>query len=121
MKLMGLTVVTRNGAVVGEEGVKKLTSALPFVSWNPFPVDVWRGDDDSVRVPRLKKPKESSLTACSNSNRFVPLVRRMTEKTKTLLNAGAFLHWFERHGCDGAQIRQAADDLETVLRNYEDL
>lgn len=92
LSIARLTAITRNGAVMDDDCVKKLTSSLPFVSWNPFPVDVWRGDD-SFCVPRLKPSKHGCLTACSNSNRFVPLARSWTEKTRRLLNAGAFVHW----------------------------
>ena len=120
LAITALTAVTRHGAVLDDSCVNKLKSSLPFVSWNPFPVDVWRGDD-SFRIPRLHQAKRSCLTACSNSNRFVPLTRSWTQKTRKLLNAGAFLHWFEKHGCERDQILCAVTGVEDLMRNYVDL
>ena len=113
-------MIGRHGASFSDEFQLKLKTSLPFVPWNPFPVDVWRGDD-TICLPSMRKTNRACVTACSNSNRFIPLVKRWAENARTLLNAGAFSHWFEKHGCEGDQIRAAIRSVEEMMENYQDL
>jgi len=120
LKVIASTVVGRNGIHLDDAGVQRLQSALPYVPWNPFPIDVWKGDN-SFCIPYLKKSKQASLTACSNSNRFVPHFRRLCDRSRGLVNVGAFLHWYQKYGCDREDVISAIDSVQQFLANYDDL
>lgn len=45
-------------------------------------------------------PKDSqSLTLCLNSSKIVETLEDVMFKARTMYDAGAYLHWFWKHGC----------------------
>lgn len=45
-------------------------------------------------------PKDSqSLTLCLNSTKIVETLEDVTRKARAMYGAGAYLHWFTKHGC----------------------
>ena len=45
-------------------------------------------------------PKDSqSLTLCLNSTKIVETLEDVMSKARTMYDAGAYLHWFWKHGC----------------------
>ena len=59
-----------------------------------------------------------SLTLCTNSNWMVPTLSRCVERASTLLEAGAYVHWFERFGIDEEHIGVAVDSVADVVSTY---
>ena len=45
-------------------------------------------------------PKDSqSLTLCLNSTKIVETLENVMVKARAMYDAGAYLHWFWKHGC----------------------
>ena len=45
-------------------------------------------------------PKDSqSLTLCLNSTKIVETLEDVMRKARAMYGAGAYLHWFTKHGC----------------------
>lgn len=42
---------------------------------------------------------EASLTLCQNSTSVTETVTNTLQKAKLMYDAGAYLHWFWKHGC----------------------
>ena len=52
-------------------------------------------------------PKDSqSLTLCLNSTKIVQTLEDVIAKSRTMYDAGAYLHWFWKHGCSKVKICQ---------------
>ncbi|XP_029187848.2 uncharacterized protein LOC114955200 isoform X2 [Acropora millepora] len=93
---------------------EKLRLCLGCVGWNPFPVDFWISRYNPVG------PKESqSLTLCLNSTKIVETLADVIEKSRAMFDAGAYLHWFWKHGCSKNDFLDAFDTLETVIEDYK--
>jgi hypothetical protein len=46
-----------------------------------------------------------SLTLCLNSSRITGLLSDVMTKAKTMYDVGAYVHWFEKHGCTRVRTR----------------
>lgn len=120
IRFLSMLVIERNGATLTKDGIKKLSSSVPFVPWNPFPCDVWKGDDN-IALPYLKDKRNSCFTCCSNSNKFIPFVSQLIEKTQELVSVGAFLHWYEKFGCDRNEVLNAAECVNDIVNAYDEI
>ena len=50
-------------------------------------------------------PKDSqSLTLCLNSTKIVETLEDVTAKARAMYDAGAYLHWYWKHGCSKVTI-----------------
>ena len=50
-------------------------------------------------------PKDSqSLTLCLNSTKIVETLEDVTAKARAMYDAGAYLHWFWKHGCSEVTV-----------------
>ena len=43
---------------------------------------------------------ENSLTVCANSSSFSQFAQNVLSKAKVMFGAKAYLHWYQRWGCD---------------------
>ncbi|MBN3300797.1 TBA1 protein, partial [Amia calva] len=86
------------------------------VPWNPFPVDYWTDPRSVLR--RHPSPSSRSLTVCSNHSGAAALLRRVDERVRVMLHSRAYLHWYQRYGCEESDFLQALDTLKTVEQEY---
>ncbi|KAL9958300.1 hypothetical protein ACROYT_G035300 [Oculina patagonica] len=92
----------------------KLRSSLSCVEWNPFPVDFWISQYNPVG------PKDSqSFTLCLNSTKIVETLEDVMVKARAMYDAGAYLHWFWKHGCSKSDFMDAFDNLDSVVEEYK--
>jgi len=112
MNIAGLFVVRGNAPSFP---VDNLIKRLKFVSWNPFPVDLW-----SAKVNALGPGKLVSLAAATNCSAVVPFLERTTMKGRIMFDAKAYLHWYTKHGCTSDDILQAFTNLDTIKASYVD-
>ncbi|XP_063955431.1 tubulin delta chain-like isoform X1 [Lytechinus pictus] len=93
---------------------RKLKAALGFVEWNPFPIDFWIGKQQGVL------PKDtSSMTMCVNTSRIVSMMQRVQSRARSMYDARAFLHWYQRYSCDETEFEEAFATVNQVIRDYE--
>ncbi|XP_022795839.1 tubulin delta chain-like [Stylophora pistillata] len=91
----------------------KLRTSLRFVDWNPFPIDFWISQYNPVG------PKDSqSLTLCLNSTKILETLEDVMRKARAMYDAGAYLHWFSKHGCSKNDFLDAFETLESVVEEY---
>ncbi|KAG2445658.1 hypothetical protein HXX76_000267 [Chlamydomonas incerta] len=62
-----------------------------------------------------------SLTTVANRSGVVGLLENTVRRARALVDAGAYVHWYERHGCSAAAVREAASGLLDVADCYRQL
>ncbi|KAG2493460.1 hypothetical protein HYH03_008277 [Edaphochlamys debaryana] len=62
-----------------------------------------------------------SLTAVSNRSGVVGLLEGTVRRALALCDAGAYLHWYARHGCSEDAVRDAAHNVLDVAACYRQL
>ncbi|XP_015212699.2 uncharacterized protein [Lepisosteus oculatus] len=93
---------------------QKLRLGHRCVSWNPFPLDFWTDPRDEPS-PSLSS---RSLTVCSNHSSVEDLLQRVGQRAQDMLRARAYLHWYQRYGCEPHDFLQALDTLSAVTQEY---
>lgn len=91
----------------------KLRSAYNCVKWNPFPIDFWTGSKSLNGVPGC-----SSLTVCANNSTIVEHAQSVLQRSQDMFQAKAYLHWYQRYGCDETSFSEAFETLESVINDY---
>ena len=60
-------------------------------------------------------PKDSqSLTLCLNSTKILETLEDVMRKARAMYDAGAYLHWFSKHGCSKVTTSLKATPYELV-------
>ncbi|EDO48954.1 predicted protein [Nematostella vectensis] len=93
---------------------KRLKGTLRCVEWNPFPVDFWISPHSVVGSPFCGQ----SLTLCTNSNRARDSLGNILTRAKSMFDAGAYLHWFEKHGCVKNDFLDGFSTLQDIIDEY---
>jgi len=88
---------------------KKLVSNP--VSWNPFPIDARLSHE-----PLLMDKKYLSI--CANNSSVVEYLHNVHKKARLMYNAGAYLHWYSRHGCGRDCFEDALALTEQTVKCY---
>lgn len=104
------------------------------MGWNPFPVDyristrstVATTIDTSVNTQTATAtptptPLARSITLTVNRNRIVPYLSHCLKKCQTMIDAKAYLHWYERYGCGMEVFEEAFRSIQTVIDSYNSL
>jgi len=58
------------------------------------------------------------LTVATNRSTVVGLFRQLSGRAVQLCDAGAYMHWYERHGCSTAAITDAAQRVQDLADCY---
>ena len=93
---------------------KRLKQVFNTVPWNPFPVDLWLSYE-----PHLRDRKTVSVLA--NSAAVSGYLNSLVERGRVMHREGAYIHWFERYGCDQAMFEEAFETVDKVIENYSRL
>ena len=89
----------------------KLKKAYGAVEWNPFPVDCWRSYEKGFG--HLKQ-----ATIVANSSAVLDYLVGVRERAKVMWENGAYLHWYERYGCDKDTFTDAFAVMDTIIDSY---
>ncbi|XP_045178492.2 tubulin delta chain-like [Mercenaria mercenaria] len=92
----------------------KLKQAYNCVNWNPFPVDFW-----TAKPNNCGSKNSASLTVAGNSSSITEYLENVLERSKVMYDAGAYLHWYWRHGAEKETFEDAFETLETVVEDYK--
>ncbi|XP_072269532.1 uncharacterized protein [Pyxicephalus adspersus] len=95
----------------------KLKQSYHCVSWNPFPIQCWT-DPQNILDP---SSNSHSLTVCANHSSAGDLVSGIVGKSHTMYNAGGYLHWYRRYGCEDEDFQAAFNTLDSVVEEYNSL
>lgn len=93
---------------------KRLRQAYNTVAWNPFPIDFWWSLE-----PHLRERKVVSVLA--NSAAVGGYLKHTVDRARLMHKERAYLHWFERYGCEQGMFEDAFEAVETVIGNYNSL
>lgn len=97
-----------------KEMERRIKLACNTVEWNPFPVDFWFSQE-----PALQEAKHMSLL--SNTSSVTPYLNCVLEKSEKMLQAKAYLHWYQRYGIETETLESAFDNLRTIIDSYNNL
>ena len=89
---------------------RKLRHSYGTVEWNPFPVDFWFSYE-----PHLT---EKYATVLCNSSIVCNYIETVIQKAHAMYREKAYVHWYEKYGCEQDTFREAFEGLQTVLENY---
>lgn len=89
----------------------KLKKAYNTVSWNPFPVDYW-----ASYQPAMGHSKVATVVA--NSSVVLDYVETVYNRASAMFHEGAYLHWYERYGCERETFKQAFESVHGVIDTY---
>lgn len=92
----------------------KLKQMYNCVGWNPFPIDFW-----SAKTNNCGSKNSASLTVAANSSSIVEYLDNVLERSKVMFDAGAYLHWYWRHGAERETFEDAFETLRTVTEDYK--
>ncbi|XP_063780678.1 tubulin delta chain-like isoform X2 [Pseudophryne corroboree] len=95
----------------------KLRQSYRCVPWNPSPVHCWT-DPQNILDPSCHS---HSLTVCANHSSAADLMRSVLYKAHAMYDAGAYLHWYRRYGCEDGDFLGAFDTLQSVVNEYRGL
>ena len=62
----------------------------------------------------------TSLTIAANYSNVTTYIDDVVHKAAAKFNAGAFMHWYEKHGCERDTFLSAFDTLQTIVKDYDD-
>ena len=60
----------------------------------------------------------ASSTVCVNRGYSAARFESTVTKARGMVDAGAYLHWYQRYGCEKDQLLEAFEATETVCDNY---
>lgn len=92
----------------------KVKSTLGCVTWNPFPLDVWTARNNFVNGRDI-----GSLTVASNHSSVVEYLEMLYQRSRTKFDAGAFLHWYWKHGSSKEEFDDAFEIISNVIDEYK--
>lgn len=91
----------------------KLKRAYKTVEWNPFPVDYWLSHEPSMGQTKV-------ATVLANSSVVLGYVGAVWEQAGAMFKAGAYLHWYERYGCERQTFEQAFESVQRIIDTYRE-
>ncbi|KAH0627678.1 hypothetical protein JD844_003774 [Phrynosoma platyrhinos] len=62
-----------------------------------------------------------TLTICANHSSSADFLQRVEQRAKVMYKSGAFLHWYQRHGCEGEEFGEAFETVRSVVKEYSHL
>uniref|UniRef100_A0A8C5PDE0 Tubulin delta chain n=1 Tax=Leptobrachium leishanense TaxID=445787 RepID=A0A8C5PDE0_9ANUR len=97
--------------------LNKLKQAYRCVAWNPRPVHCWI-DSQNIVDPTCHS---LSLTVCANHSSAADLISRVSQRAQAMYTARAYLHWYQRYGCEDEDFELAFQTLDEVVEEYSRL
>ncbi|KAE8595545.1 hypothetical protein XENTR_v10015795 [Xenopus tropicalis] len=95
----------------------KLKQSYRCVPWNPFPIDYWTGSQNILDPSQ----QSHSLTVCANHSSAADLMSRVIQRAQSMYEARAYLHWYQRYGCEEEDFQGAFHTLHSVVEEYNKL
>ncbi|XP_036395775.1 tubulin delta chain-like [Megalops cyprinoides] len=100
---------------VTSTALQRLIRGHHCVPWNPFPVDHWTDPRDELGCSHSSR----RLTVCSNHSSASDLLSRVVRRAGEMIQARAYLHWYQRHGVETQHFQEALDTLNAIIKEYD--
>ncbi|XP_076458939.1 tubulin delta chain-like isoform X1 [Babylonia areolata] len=124
----GLPFSTLSGVVVArgdttgsfpaslQHGVShRIRKAWNCVDWNPCPLYTWTAFQNTCG------PKDSaSISMAVNSSCVTQYLDTICQRSKVMLEAGAYLHWYERYNTSKEDMEEAVSVLQVCQDDYRE-
>lgn len=85
------------------------------VQWNPFPIDFWTSRRNTVGSSQTK-----TLTIASNYSNIIPQLENVLHSARLKFHARAYLHWYEKYGCNSMDFIEAFDNVQSLVDGYRE-
>jgi len=95
----------------------KIHKALPTVKWNSELYSIHSSQALALPAEGL----EASATACINRSYSAGVFRETLQRAQGMHEAGAYVHWYTRHGCEEEVFQHAFSTMETICDSYAHL
>ena len=82
-----------------------------FVTWNPFPHDMWLSREQQFS-------ENKTMSSFSNSSVVLPYLNTVVEKAGRKLAERAYVHWYKQYGCEEEDFGVAMETVNTIISNY---
>lgn len=92
----------------------KLKDVYNTVSWNPFPVDFWFSHE-------VQLVDRKFATLLVNGSIVCDYLESVVQQASTMYEERAYLHWYEKFGCEEDTFKEAFDVTQAVIDNYDAL
>eukprot|EP01029_Cantina_marsupialis_P030442 TRINITY_DN82525_c0_g1_i1.p1 TRINITY_DN82525_c0_g1~~TRINITY_DN82525_c0_g1_i1.p1 ORF type:complete len:388 (+),score=57.60 TRINITY_DN82525_c0_g1_i1:44-1207(+) len=101
---------------------------VSFAEWNPIEESLKMRAmfaDDSHMVSKKSSRQRlvsemGGITVVANRSSVASLFQHVLDKSISMLDAKAFLHWYTKEGFESAQFDEAQDKLLNLFNNYEE-
>lgn len=85
-------------------------------SWQPFLWDCVTSSEPALPSHHINQ----SLAVVANRSNHACWLNTVCEKADTMLQAGAFLHWYEQYGVSGDDVGESIERCRGVIAEYEE-
>ena len=93
---------------------QKLKDVYNTVKWNPFPIDFWFSHE-------VQLVDRKFATVLMNGSKVCDYLESIVEQANLMYAERAYVHWYEKFGCEEDMFREAFDAAQTVIDNYNSL
>uniref|UniRef100_A0A674BV52 Tubulin/FtsZ 2-layer sandwich domain-containing protein n=1 Tax=Salmo trutta TaxID=8032 RepID=A0A674BV52_SALTR len=104
----------KGGYFLMSNALQKFKKGQRCVSWNPFPLDHWTGEQYVGDAPSSRL-----LSVCSNHSSVSCLFGHVVQPAVEMLQARAYLHWYQHYGVKEQDFQQALDACSAVMQEYD--
>ncbi|XP_029602502.1 uncharacterized protein LOC115187663 isoform X3 [Salmo trutta] len=105
----------KGGYFLMSNALQKFKKGQRCVSWNPFPLDHWTDPLNKVG----DAPSSRLLSVCSNHSSVSCLFGHVVQPAVEMLQARAYLHWYQHYGVKEQDFQQALDACSAVMQEYD--
>ena len=92
----------------------KLKDVYGTVKWNPFPVDFWLSHE-------VQLVDRKFATVLVNGSIVCDYLEAVVRQANVMYKERAYLHWYERYGCEDDAFKEVFDATQTIVDNYTSL
>lgn len=90
---------------------EKLKDIYNTVEWNPFPVDFWLSHEAQLLDRKF-------ATVLMNGSFVCDYLESVLQQASKMYEERAYLHWYEKYGCEEDTFKEAFDTTRTIIDNY---
>lgn len=90
---------------------QKLKDVYNTVRWNPFPVDFWFSHE-------VQLVDRKFATLLMNGSIVCDYLESVMQQASVMYEERAYLHWYEKFGCEEDTFKEAFYVTQTIIDNY---
>ncbi|KAL3321186.1 hypothetical protein Ciccas_000143 [Cichlidogyrus casuarinus] len=79
----------------------------------------WKHSSELLKLSFAESSNEEFFTLAWNSSTIDTFLKREINKSRQLLSANAYVHSYERYGCEKLHMDECLEILETTIEKYQ--